>query len=347
MQNSNNTPNALTHNLTLKVIKLTIAAIIASVLFRPFFVTLPVIFTVLDLINLTLVTIFYIIVRLNIATKQEITLSLLLAIVLITPTFYLSGGVNSHVAFALPLYPIFAALIGGFRESLLVTAFLSISVIITTIFNGLIPDLTGEIHSNEKSIARGFWLTISIVFSGVFGLFFLKKYTEFTDQLKDENIHDPLTGLLNRRGLNRNFSLALETAEMSSTPLSLILIDIDLFKKVNDMYGHDIGDICLIEVGTVLSNNIRKTDTIARFGGEEFIILLPNTSQNEAAKIADNLRNIIAQDKFSDFCLPLTITLGLAERHKQNDNALNMIKRADKALYRGKDRGRNCVELSE
>lgn len=342
-----NTQHQLSHKLILRIVELSILTLLIDLTLRPLLVPLPIYFTWIGLLDLAIVTSLYIIVRFNIFPTLEIILSLLVAIIIITPSFALSGGVNSQVAYLLPLYPVMAALIGGYRESLIVTIILAIGIILATIFSQHIPDLTGAMYFEQKSIDRGFWLTTSIIFSGVFGRFFLKRYTELTQQLKNENIQDPLTGLFNRRGLNLHFSKELDSADASSSSLSLILIDIDYFKKINDMYGHDIGDICLIEIASNLSQAIRKNDILARFGGEEFIIILPNTTKSEAASIAEKLRVLISKQKFSSLNLVLTITQGLTEYNKDNDNALKMIKRADKALYRGKDKGRNCVEQSE
>ncbi|MGO2512078.1 GGDEF domain-containing protein [Marinomonas polaris] len=343
----NNTQVDLNHKLTLRIIELSIITIFFALIFRPLIVDLPIQFTVIILLDLVIVTALYVIVRFYILPKLEIILSLCTAVIILLPTLALSGGVNSQAACILPLCPIFAALIGGYRESLIITIILALGVILATIFSQHITDLTGEIHSQQKSIDRGFWLTISIIFSGVFGRFFLKRYAELTQQLKNENIQDPLTGLFNRRGLNLHFSTELDNANTANLPLSLILIDIDYFKKINDMYGHDIGDVCLIEIANTLSQAIRKNDIIARFGGEEFIIILPNTPKNETVAIAEKLKVLISNQKFSSFNLSLTITQGLTEYNKNNDNALKMIKRADKALYKGKDKGRNCVEQSE
>jgi diguanylate cyclase (GGDEF)-like protein len=343
----NNIQAELSHKFTLRIIELVFTTIVLSLIFRPFFIDLPIYFLLIGIAELFLMTGFYFIVRLNLLPKWEITLSLLIALIIILPTLAISGGVNSQMVYFLPLYPILAALLGGHRESLALTVTLVAGTILATIFSEYIVDLTGGVYSKEMSTARGFWLTISIILSAFFGHFFLQRYTEVTKQLKEENTLDPLTGLLNRRGLNTHFSKELEETAITSSPLSLILIDIDYFKKINDRYGHDVGDICLIEVANVLSNTLRKRDIIARFGGEEFIIILPNTTKNEAALIADGLKKVISKQKFSDFNLPITITLGVTDSRGQHDNALKMIKRADKALYRGKDKGRNCVELSE
>ncbi|UTW00539.1 GGDEF domain-containing protein [Marinomonas rhizomae] len=337
----------LSHKLILRIIELSILTLIIDLTLRPFFVTLPIYFTWIGLVDLVMVTGLYVVIRCNAFPALEIYISLFIAIIIILPSLVLSGGVNSQVAYLLPLYPVMAALIGGYRESLIITILLVIGVILATIFSEHFIDLTEEAYSSTKSIDRGFWLAASIIFSGVFGRFFLKRYSELTEQLKNENIQDPLTGLLNRRGLNLYFSQELDNAEVSNLALSLILIDIDYFKKVNDMYGHDIGDRCLIEIANTLSQAIRKTDIIARFGGEEFIIILPNTQEIEAEVIAEKLRVLISEQKFSEFKLSLSITQGLTQRHSDNDNALKMIKRADKALYKGKEQGRNCIQRSE
>lgn len=183
------------------------------------------------------------------------------------------------------------------------------------------------------------------MFSAAFGQFFLNRYNELTKKLKTENLQDPLTELLNRRGLNLHFAKELKQAKVTNSPFCLMLIDIDYFKKINDQYGHDVGDTCLIEIANRLNQGIQAHHYLARFGGEEFIIVLPNTDLSEAEKIAEQLRETIAIGRFSHYQLPLTITLGIATLHGERDNALKIVKRADKALYRGKEKGRNCVEL--
>lgn len=343
----NSAQTQLNHTLTLRIIELSILTLAFSLVIRPFFVHLSDIFLWSAVVNLILTIGFYAVVRAHLVPKWEITLSLIVALIIIMPTLAISGGVNSQVAYFLPLYPIFAALIGGARESIAITVILVICTLLATVFGHLITDLTEEVYSVEKSLDRGFWLTAAIIFSAFFAHFFLRKYAELTKKLNDENTQDPLTGLLNRRGLNIFFSLELKKSLLTSSPLSLILIDVDYFKKINDQFGHDIGDICLVEIGQLLKRNLRHQDIIARFGGEEFIIILPNTKKDEAALIAENLKASVSKETFSDFQLAFTITLGVTEYERHNDNALNMTKRADKALYKGKENGRNRVELSE
>ena len=326
--------------------ELTIAALICGIAIRPLLSEIHTYFLWIELIDLILAITFYCIIRTGVLQKWEIAISLTAANALILPLLIISGGVNSQLAFFLPLIPIMAALIGGKKESLAIGIILVTATILATIFGSAIMDLNGHFYSHEKTISRSFWLIVTIIFSMFFGQFFLKKYTELTDQLKDENLQDPLTKLLNRRGLNINFEKEFNNRDIHS-PLILILIDIDYFKKINDLYGHDIGDLCLIEVAQTLRKSLRAHDVIARFGGEEFVIVLPNTQKAKALAMAEMLRDEVSKSIYSEFELSLTITLGVTESNSENDNTQKMIKRADKALYKGKNEGRNRVEFSE
>jgi len=341
----NSAQTQLNHLLTLRIIELTILTLTFSLAVRPLFIESSDILQLAALLALAIVIGFYFVVRSNIIPKWEITLSLLIALIIILPTLTISGGVNSQVAYFLPLYPILAALIGGTKESVVITVILIIYTVIATVFGDLITDLTDKIDSREKSLDRGFWLTTAIVFSAFFGHFFLKKYAELTTKLNEENIQDPLTGLLNRRGLNIYFSIELKKSLLTSSPLSLILIDVDYFKKINDQYGHDIGDICLIEIGQLLKRNLKNKDIIARFGGEEFIIILPNINKGEAALTAEYLKDLVSKETFSEFNLALTITLGVTDYEKHNDNALNMTNERTKLYTKARKMGEiesNC-----
>ena len=337
----------LHHTLTLRIVELTIVILAFAVALRPLFTNLPNVFIWVAVGNLILLMLVYSVIRRRLLPKWEFCLCVVTAVAIMLPTLAISGGVNSQLAFFLPLSPLLAALIGGRRESIVVAATLIPAIVVATVFSEHVIDLTGELYSQEKTIDRGFWLVSATIFSTVFAWFFLQRYDALTSKLKEENIKDPLTNLYNRRGLNIYFEKALDNAICTASPISLILIDIDNFKTINDQYGHDVGDICLVEVANLLSANVRKTDIIARFGGEEFIIILPYTNQEAAALIADKLRQLVSKNTFSPFAFPLTITLGITEHLQHNDNALKMIKRADKALYKGKDRGRNRVEPAE
>lgn len=150
---------------------------------------------------------------------------------------------------------------------------------------------------------------------------------------------DALTGLANRRRLDDSLSL-VGSAEDG---YSLVLIDIDFFKHVNDTYGHDAGDDVLRQLGTTLASLARPDDLVGRYGGEEFLIILPNTSLADAKSIAELARTTVARNLFPTTAVPdlqITISLGIAHSSSSH-TSLEALQQADKALYHSKDSGRN------
>lgn len=159
---------------------------------------------------------------------------------------------------------------------------------------------------------------------------------------------DPLTGAFNRRYLDAHMPRFLEHARAINKPLAVQMIDIDFFKKVNDTYGHAAGDAVLKEVATRISNGVRPSDFFVRMGGEEFAVVMPETEQPNAAKIADRVRQSIANrpiplpDGVGE--LTVTVSIGVAEAHPNEENdALKIFERADEVLYKAKQGGRNRV----
>lgn len=159
---------------------------------------------------------------------------------------------------------------------------------------------------------------------------------------------DVLTGLHNRRWLESMFEQELVHAKRENFSLSLIMLDVDYFKKVNDQYGHLKGDQVLVSVANTLRNHLRPNDMLARFGGEEFSIMLPETTLEEAIELAENLRLRVAESEDTDEKgerLPgVTISSGVTSLSAGEDISLqDFIGRADRALYRAKENGRNSV----
>lgn len=155
---------------------------------------------------------------------------------------------------------------------------------------------------------------------------------------------DPLTGLYNRRSLGEFLAAEMIRVTRYPSPMSLIIFDIDHFKSINDLFGHDVGDDVLRDIAKVIQCNIRKTDIFARWGGEEFIILSPETTGDHAENLAEKLRNAVEN---YDFALPkkITVSFGVAE-YISGETSEQMIKRADKAMYQAKENGRNRVVKS-
>jgi two-component system cell cycle response regulator len=160
-------------------------------------------------------------------------------------------------------------------------------------------------------------------------------------------ITDPLTGLYNRRYMESHVTSLVEQALARGKPLALLVVDIDYFKAVNDVHGHDAGDDVLREFATRVKKSIRGIDLACRYGGEEFVIVMPETDMAVAAIVAERIRRRIAGEPFSirsgAAALDVTISIGLAALSGVADTAAAILKRADQALYRAKRDGRNRV----
>ncbi len=155
---------------------------------------------------------------------------------------------------------------------------------------------------------------------------------------------DPLTGINNRTSLDSTLKREVELAHRNSTPLSLIVADIDHFKAVNDQYGHSVGDCVLKEFSQLISDKLRSTDIIFRFGGEEFVILLTGTNSEDAYLVADRIRQSVEEHVFKsdDLELPITASFGTASLNF-TDNTDSLFNKADAAMYASKESGRNKV----
>lgn len=170
---------------------------------------------------------------------------------------------------------------------------------------------------------------------------------ESLTSVRIESLTDPLTNLANRRYFDQYFRTAMAEAERANAPLSLLLADVDRFKKFNDDHGHQIGDHVLRLIATTLKQSVKGQDFVARYGGEEFVIVLPNTALREAATVADNIRRAVAAHEIvkrssGESLGRITISIGVASFHPKM-TAQSLIDAADTCLYAAKNNGRNCV----
>ena len=157
------------------------------------------------------------------------------------------------------------------------------------------------------------------------------------------SITDNLTKLYNRVKLDKSLQEEMNRSLRYNTNFSIILLDIDYFKKVNDNFGHQVGDEVLIESAQVLSKNIRNVDILGRWGGEEFLVICPETKIEDAIKVASHINAAIKLHKFSTYPNTVTMSLGVASFNKDIKNVDNIILNADKALYQAKEEGRDKV----
>ena len=170
-----------------------------------------------------------------------------------------------------------------------------------------------------------------------------KKQRELMDMntiLVELSMTDKLTGLKNRRFFQEKLEEQIALFTKMGIPFSLLILDIDRFKKVNDTYGHDVGDEVLIQLASVLTTQKREIDLAARYGGEEFVVILPNTDVEESKRLAEHLRHCVEQTQWKVGAL--TISIGIATFTEQASDE-TLIKHADQALYSSKENGRNRV----
>ncbi len=202
-----------------------------------------------------------------------------------------------------------------------------------------------------RNYSRGSWIAllsgfvITILTTGL--LFSLLKWTR---QNEKHAIVDHLTGLFNRRKFFRELDREIDRADRYSHPLSLLLLDLDNFKEINDNHGHPAGDLVLRKLGEIVLNNTRETDLCARYGGEEFAILLPETDAKSALRLARRIKKRFSEVFFeteSGEEYSTTCSIGIATRLPDYDQDFSLIDEADRALYRAKEAGKDRIKRAQ
>ena len=187
-------------------------------------------------------------------------------------------------------------------------------------------------------------LSFSMAITWLVSAWLVFAVTEQSRRLRDMAVTDPLTGAYNRRYLEEQARHAIDALQRDKIPTSMLLIDVDFFKRVNDKYGHAVGDIAIKKLVEVISGRIRAVDIVCRFGGEEFVVLLQGTAIGGALSIAEELRALVERARI----LPqdsMTISIGVCEV-RPGDSLDQWFKFADNGLYMAKRKGRNRVETA-
>ena len=169
----------------------------------------------------------------------------------------------------------------------------------------------------------------------------VRELTHHNDRLEELVLFDELTGLRNRRAILHDLEMFIATARRHKRPLSVIMIDVDRFKAINDQRGHRIGDVVLREVAERLEERLRDTDLAGRLGGDELLVLLPETDAEGAATLAASIRTAIAERAIDTPDGPIAVTLSLGSADWAGDSVQELLERADRALYAAKDAGRD------
>lgn len=223
----------------------------------------------------------------------------------------------------------------------LVVYVLSLAVALYAVGSGSFQSLGNFARLVEFYLASGLWIAMLYILGAL-----RTRLAQMTTRLSDMErlaYRDALTGVSNRRHMELRLTQQLERSQRYGMAWAVILFDIDDFKRVNDLHGHKLGDYVLQHLAQLLQSELRDTDHLARWGGEEFLIVTPQTDLSHARALAERLRALIEQSPF-DAVGPITASFGVAA-YRDGESVLALIQRADEALYRAKHAGKNCVEV--
>src|SRR3989338_10837727 len=259
-------------------------------------------------------------------------------------------GLVIHVATLIPLRRLIAMLPAGSlrRKWLAMTGLIALFI---AGYFGYIVMFWGKQTENHELLIPGIflfgaifvWLTIELSLQTAVDLLRI-------DLLESENITDPLTKVYNRRYLDRRLDEEVARSRRYAIDLSILMLDIDHFKQVNDTYGHQAGDVTLGTLCSLVKGDLRDLDVVARYGGEEFLVICTNTPINGAALVAERLRRLVEsqQVEITDGSgarqtIQITISIGVAGFSASVDSKEKLVQAADQALYHAKEEGRNRV----
>ncbi|MET3106664.1 diguanylate cyclase (GGDEF)-like protein [Oxalobacteraceae bacterium GrIS 2.11] len=254
--------------------------------------------------------------------------------------------IASSIFFGYSIYCCFTAKRDELRGSLLLVAILSGAYILSLFIHLVGSFLADSGHTAPNSIWHSGALIVNIVlgFAQTIMLIVITSHRLQMD-LQQQATHDPLTNVFNRRALTTLAERDIARSNRRGTLISVLMIDADHFKKINDAYGHAVGDAVLVAIAGKIQTGLRTEDVLARFGGEEFLVMLPDTSLKHACEVAERIRIAV-----SNIALPVlpeehrfTVSIGVAERRGVQQSFDELVEMADQALYQAKKNGRNKV----
>ncbi len=270
------------------------------------------------------------------------------------PISFMSGGINSSTVVWLALFPTIMVLMNGVKNAipwLIVSIILLISLLLdkkTAInFHFVSPGTDTDRFLDIVMMTFTSMIIISTI--EISRRKMVRKLENVQRELRILATTDPLTGLLNRRFFFELAKVEMKRFMRNRNSLTVLMLDIDKFKRVNDRYGHKAGDHVLEEVSALLKQSLRDIDLIGRYGGEEFIILLPGSGKTSSMAVAERIRKDIENTDIpieNNVIIHVTISIGIAEADPSGSCTLDaLILQADKALYRSKENGRNRVSI--
>lgn len=316
---------------------------------RPMFNDQSMLFTWIGIFNFVLASGVYMLIRQEVLIKYAAHSVVAITFVCLVPLLFVSGGIDSQFVVLMPLFPVFSCLFASLRV-VVITSVISISLIL---FMQFYPQLFVDIDAigldQNKQTAKTFWLVVAICMSASFGYYYQRQSEKIKSLLHKYAYIDPLTEIANRRFIEDTLSREHARNQRGEQSYGLMMVDVDHFKNFNDDFGHDVGDQVLKQVAKFLAKKIRHTDYIGRFGGEEFLMIIPKVNVNDLVVLGNKLvadmsnQQIMYQGKL----YKVTISIGAVWLEpKTTLTQQSIFSLADKALYSAKNAGRNCFYLS-
>ncbi|WP_428739573.1 GGDEF domain-containing protein [Sulfurimonas sp.] len=303
--------------------------------FINFFVTQNYLVSLLDAIALMVFLLSFS----DLKKTQHINKAATIGIALISIFMFTFAIINHNQSFGLIwsiFFPIFAMVMMGHKKGLIASLIYYI-ILYSILFYGLFywENSSWDMLSLVRLVITSFVLMFAI---------FIMEYSVYKMEINLQNISitDQLTGLYNRREIDETMQKKYECFQRYEMCLSICIIDIDNFKQVNDTYGHATGDNVLVQLSEILKENTRKTDTVGRWGGEEFIVIMPHTDINNAFEHIKQIKQKINSFQFEEIG-HLTCSFGMSEAEHREENVEQLFLKADKKLYEAKNSGKDKI----